>query len=124
MDITHRFAHLALATATAGAFLAACNLPSAGNPSGIPTAPAAASPTDTPLPPLPPTPEPIRIWMSPALPEALRQPLEALQAVGDRAIVFVAAPDEADVRAEPVTDSSAKLLRLNFGNRASKFSER
>jgi poly-gamma-glutamate synthesis protein (capsule biosynthesis protein) len=105
VDITHRFAHLALATATAGAFLAACNLPSAGDPSGIPTAPMAASPTDTPLPPLPPTPEPIRIWMSPALPEALRQPLEALQAVGDRAVVFVAAPDEADVRAEPVTDS-------------------
>ncbi len=109
MDITHRIAHLALATATAGALLAACNLPLAGNPSAIPPVPTAASPTDTPLPPLPPTPEPIRVWLSPALPEALRQPLEALQVVGDRAVVFVAAPDEADVRAEPVSDSPLAL---------------
>jgi poly-gamma-glutamate synthesis protein (capsule biosynthesis protein) len=106
VDITHRFAHLALATVTAGAFLAACNLPLAANPSGIPPVPTAASPTDTPLPPLPPTPEPIRVWLSPALPEALRQPLDALQVVGERAVVHVSAPEEADVRAEPVSDSA------------------
>jgi poly-gamma-glutamate synthesis protein (capsule biosynthesis protein) len=35
----------------------------------------------------------------------LRQPLEALQSVGDRSVVLVDTADEADVRAEPVSDS-------------------
>jgi hypothetical protein len=61
------------------------------------------------MPPATATPAPIRLWLSPALPEALRQPLLALQTAGDRTVVFVASPEEADVRAEPVSDSPSAV---------------
>ena len=105
MDITKRISLLVLAAVAASTLLAACNVPLSGNASGPTLAATAASPTDVPLPPLPPTPEPIRLWLSPALPEALRQPLDALQVAGDRAVVLASTPEEADVRAEPVSDA-------------------
>ncbi len=85
--------------------LTACNYPGpADAPS--PSAPVLVGPsTDTPLPPLPPTPAPIRLWLSPALPDELRQPLEALQTIGDRPVVLTDTAEEADVRAETVSDS-------------------
>ncbi len=103
MDITKRIALFLLAAVTAGVLLAACNAPIVSSPT---LAAPLVAPTETPLPPLPPTPEPIRLWLSPALPEALRQPLDALQMVGDRAVILVSAPEAADVRAEPLSDSA------------------
>jgi poly-gamma-glutamate synthesis protein (capsule biosynthesis protein) len=103
--IHHRIIRLVLAVSAAGTLLAACNYP---GPSGTPSPSAAvgaAPSTDTPLPPLPPTPAPIRLWLSPALPDELRQPLEALQTIGDRPVVLTDAAEEADVRAEPESDS-------------------
>lgn len=103
MDITKRIVLFLLAAVTAGVLLAACNAPIVSSPT---LAAPLVAPTETPLPPLPPTPEPIRLWLSPALPEALRQPLDALQMVGDRAVILVSAPEAADVRAEPLSDSA------------------
>jgi hypothetical protein len=103
--IHHRILRLVLLASAVGILLTACNYPRA---TGVPTVSnplPAASPTDTPLAPLPPTPEPIRLWLSPALPDQLRQPLEALQAVGDRPVVLTNAAEEADVRAEPVSEA-------------------
>lgn len=90
---------------TAGVLLAACYFPFRGSASAPTPAAPIASPTEAPLPPLPPTPEPIRLWLSPALPEALRQPLDALHTAGDRSVVLASTRDEADVRAEPVSDA-------------------
>ncbi len=105
MDITHRIAHLALATATRRRVPGSMQPALDGQSVRHPPVPTAASPTDTPLPPLPPTPEPIRLWLSPALPRRCASRWSALQSVGDRGVVIVATPEAADVRAEPVTDS-------------------
>ena len=85
--------------------LAACNYAGPAGTATLESALQAATSTDTPLPPLPPTPAPIRIWLSPALPDQLRAPLEALSSIGERAVVLVGTAEEADVRAEPVSDS-------------------
>ncbi len=45
------------------------------------------------------------MWLSPALPEALRQPLLGLQQAGGRDVQLVADPSAAAVRAEPVTQA-------------------
>ena len=79
--------------------LSGCNYAGPSDGAGTSALPLTASSTDTPLPPLPPTPAPIRLWLSPALPDELRQPLEALQSVGDRPVVLIDTAEEADVRA-------------------------
>jgi hypothetical protein len=109
VDVTKRIALLLPAAMTAGVLLAGCNASLVGSASSPTPAAPIASPSEAPLPPLPPTPEPIRLWLSPALPEALRQPLTALQAAGDRDVAIVNSPDQADVRAEPVSESPLAL---------------
>lgn len=89
--------------------LAACNYGGPSLPASPPLPATSVVAIDMPIPPLPPTPAPLRLWLSPALPEALRQPLTALGKVGDRTLQLVGSPDEADVRAEPVTESPAAV---------------
>jgi poly-gamma-glutamate synthesis protein (capsule biosynthesis protein) len=103
---THRLIPALVVASTLAAVLAAgCNLAATGYATDATLPPPTVPSSDTPLPPVPPTDVPIRLWLSPALPEALRQPLTALQAAGDRAVAIVASPDQADVRAEPVSES-------------------
>ena len=79
--------------------LAACNY-LAGSDSGTATSPA----TLTPFAPLSasPTPALLHLWISPALPEGLRAPLEAMELAGGERVERVADPGKADVRAEPL----------------------
>ncbi len=46
-------------------------------------------------------PQDLTLWLSPALPAALRAPLEALQTVDDRPVAVVTDPELAQVRVEP-----------------------
>ena len=81
-------------------------LASCGSPFGTPTPttqdPLLATPTfDSTATPLPTsTPGPIPVWLSPALPEALRQPLAALTQVAGRPVQIVSDRNAAVVRAE------------------------
>jgi len=100
---------LIVATTLAAVLVAGCNLAATGNTPDATLPPLTVLPTEPPLPPVPPTDAPIRLWLSPALPEALRQPLTALQAVGEQTVVLVASPEEADVRAEPVSESPSAI---------------
>lgn len=45
------------------------------------------------------------MWLSPALPDQLRAPLDALSSIGDRTVIRVGVAEEADVRAEVVSDA-------------------
>ena len=78
--------------------LAACNYPA-----GIRSGTEASPPTLTPFAPLSASPTPVllHLWISPALPEELRAPLEAMELAGGERVERVADPGEADVRAEP-----------------------
>lgn len=74
----------------------------AGPPPASTSTPQRRDPTPTPFQAAPPTPTPgpIQVWISPALPEALRQSAAGLTNAGGREVVAVEAADQADVRLE------------------------
>ncbi len=88
--------------------LAACasDIPLAG--SGANSPPTDDRPSDVPTPFQPvadtPTPTVLQIWLSPALPEPLRERAAQLQQVGGRSVVFVESLEQADVRLEPAAE--------------------
>jgi hypothetical protein len=82
------------------AVIGACNFPGADLP-GTP-----APPTQTPFVPMSATATPaaIRLWISPALPDSLRAPLESIESAEGERVEQVVAPQDADVRAEPAAE--------------------
>jgi hypothetical protein len=86
--------------------LAGCNFEAVRT--AVPTHPSpfpTISPTITQTPFMPvsatPTPENVRIWISPALPDLLQNPLKSMQRAGGRRVEIVDDASLADVRAEP-----------------------
>lgn len=88
-------------------FLAACAPPAPSSPPG-PRPITGGPPAQTPTPFLPltvtATPATLTVWVSPALPEALRAPLMALAEADGRPLAFVDSPQVAEVRVEPAPE--------------------
>ncbi len=89
--------------------LAACAPPARSTPSAPPSptgASPAQRPTVTPFLPLGATvtPAALTVWVSPALPEALRTPLLALAEADGRPLAFVESRQAAEVRVEPAPE--------------------
>ena len=90
-------------------FLAACgNTPAAGGqvlPSSTPGG-VTLEPSPSPFQPTArtPTPGPIRLWLSPALPETLCGPIQAM-VLADAGLLITEIESEADVRVEPGADT-------------------
>lgn len=61
-----------------------------------------ATPTPTAFQPAAPTPMALRVWISPAAPEPLRDGVEALAASRGPGVVLVSDPQQADARLEPM----------------------
>ena len=99
------------AVCLAALLLAACTSPAIGNNPGIgPTAPAGPLPrlaTATPFQPqaATPTPSVLRVWLSPALPEALRAPIVSLSRQGNGRIDLVRDEGQAEIVAGPNAES-------------------
>jgi hypothetical protein len=94
-------------------YLAACGPPLQGaGPVGASGEISWGSPTGTPFQPLPPTPSPstaptpelLSIWVSPALPDTLRNSLDGIGEVDGRTVEIVERPEAASVRVEPQAD--------------------
>ena len=99
------------AVCLAALLLAACTSPAIGNNPGIgPTAPAGPLPrlaTATPFQPqaATPTPSVLRVWLSPALPQALRAPIVSLSRQANGRIDLVRDEGQAAVVAGPNAES-------------------
>jgi hypothetical protein len=98
--------HLIVALSLGAAILGACGPSERPENPAVPTtvmATPTTAPTETAFQPLQPTSTPaqIRIWLSPALPSALREPLEALTLDSQLRIEWVDDQASAQVRVEP-----------------------
>ena len=103
----HPLSILILALGLCATVLGACATSGGPEVPAVPTTalpiPTAAKPTETAFQPLEPTPTVLNVgvWLSPALPNALREPLEALSVERNLGIELVEEAATAQVRVEP-----------------------